>query len=58
MPRNRDQELLRQIGRRVGQIRADRGLTQEVLAEAVGLEPVTVSRWETGDRALSVSTLA
>ena len=58
MPRRRDQELLQQVGRRVGQARRDRGWTQEALAEAVGIEPVTLSRLETGDRALSLTMLA
>ena len=58
MPRTRDQELLREVGRRVAKARADRGFTQERLAEVVGIEPVTLSRWETGHRALSLSTLA
>ena len=58
MPRTRNPELLQQIGQRVAQARRDRGWTQEQLAETVGVEPVTMSRWETGDRALSLSTLA
>ena len=58
MPRRRDQELLRQVGQRVAQARRDRGFTQEQLAEAVGIEAVSLSRLETGDRALSLSTLA
>lgn len=60
MPRKRDADLLRQIGQRVAQARRDRGWTQEQLAEAIAvqLEPVSLSRLETGDRALSLSTLA
>ena len=58
MPRTRDQELLREVGKRVAAARAARGYTQERLAELVGIEPVTLSRWETGHRALSLSTLA
>ena len=58
MPKRRDQELLRQVGKRVAQARKERGWTQEQLAENVGIEPVTMSRWETGDRALSISTLS
>ncbi|GMV42227.1 MAG: hypothetical protein AMXMBFR64_39430 [Myxococcales bacterium] len=58
MPRTRDQDLLRDIGHRVANARTVRGFTQERLAEVVGIEPVTLSRWETGDRALSISTLA
>ena len=58
MPRRRDKELLQKIGQRVAKARKDRGWTQEALAEAVGIEPVSLSRLETGDRALSLSTLA
>ncbi|MFN3201625.1 MAG: helix-turn-helix domain-containing protein [Bradymonadia bacterium] len=59
MPRARkDRELLQAVGARVAAARRDRGFTQESLAEAVGVEPVTLSRWETGDRALSLTTLA
>ena len=58
MPRRRDKELLQAIGQRVAKARKDRGWTQEALAEAVGIEPVSLSRLETGDRALSLSTLA
>lgn len=58
MPRRRDQELLQEVGSRVGQARRDRGWTQEALAEAVGVEPVTLSRLETGDRALSLTMLS
>ena len=58
MPKQRDQELLRRVGQRVAQVRKERGWTQEQLAENVGIEPVTMSRWETGDRALSISTLS
>ena len=58
MPRRRDQDLLRKVGQRVAKARRNRGWTQEQLAEAIGIEPVTLSRWETGDRALSLSTLA
>lgn len=58
MPRLRDQELLRQVGARVAQTRASHGWTQEQLSEAVGIEPVSLSRLETGNRALSLSTLS
>ena len=58
MPRQRDQKIITDVGRRVAQARRDRGFTQESLAEAVGIEAVTLSRLETGDRALSLSTLA
>lgn len=58
MARQRDQELLQTVGGRVAKARRDRGWTQETLAEAIGIEPVTLSRLETGDRALSLSTLS
>lgn len=58
MPKSRDQGLLRELGERLARARIARGWTQERLAEVVGIEPVTLSRWETGDRALSISTLA
>ena len=58
MPRIRDQVLLQELGRRVGQARRDRGWTQEALAASVQVEPVTLSRLETGDRALSLTMLS
>lgn len=58
MPRRRDQDLLHGVGRRVADARKARGWTQEALSENLGIEPVTLSRLETGDRALSLSTLA
>ena len=58
MPRQRDQQIITDVGRRVAQSRKDRGFTQEQLAEAIGIEAVTLSRLETGHRALSLSTLA
>lgn len=57
MPRSRNPDLLRAVGRRVAQARTDRGYTQEQLAESIGIEPVSLSRLETGDRALSLTTL-
>lgn len=58
MPRRRDDGVLRRVGQRVAQARRARGFTQEHLAESVGIEPVTLSRLETGDRAMSLSTLS
>ena len=58
MPRRRDQELLRALGKRVAQARRDRGWTQDALSTAIGIEAVTLSRLETGDRALSLTMLA
>lgn len=53
-----DDELLVGIGARVAEIRSRAGLTQEDLAEAVGVSPVTLSRWERGHAALGLARLA
>ena len=58
MPRRRDQQLLREVGQRVAQARRDRGWSQEQLSEAIDIQPTTLSRLETGDRAMSLSTLS
>lgn len=58
MPRKRSPDVVRAVGRRLAQARIARGYTQEALAEAIGIEPVSLSRLETGDRALSLTTLA
>lgn len=57
MPRKRDQDVLRALGRRVAEARRARGWTQEALAEAIGIGAVSLSRLEGGHRALSLSTL-
>lgn len=58
MPRRRDEELLKDVGRRLARIRKDRGWTQEQLADKIGIAPVTLSRLETGARAMSLSSLS
>ena len=58
MPRHRDADLVKAIGQRVARARRDRGFTQEQLSEVIGIEPVTLSRLETGHRALSLTTLS
>lgn len=59
MPNQRDeQEFHRALGRRTAEARRERGWTQEQLAEEMGVAAVTVSRWETGQRGMSVATLA
>ena len=57
MPRYRDAELIKAIGQRVAAARRERGFTQEQLSEVIGIEAVTLSRLETGHRALSLTTL-
>ena len=46
------------LGRRVRARRTARGLTQAYVAEAVGVDPVTVRRWELGLRMPTRSNLA
>lgn len=41
---------LPQPGGRIKELRLDRELTQRQLAEKLGVEAVTVSRWERGDK--------
>lgn len=58
MPRRTDPDLLVHLGARLAKLRRDRGFTQEQLAEAAGLEPLTLSRVENGSRTLSVANMA
>lgn len=58
MPRRTDPDLLTRLGARLAKLRTDRGLTQADLAEAAGLEPLTLSRCENGSRTLSIANLA
>lgn len=58
MARLHDEKLVRDVGARVRRIRTERGLSIEQLAARVGVEPVTLVRWEAGQRAPSLSVLA
>lgn len=58
MARARDRNLITEIGARFQQIRREHGWTQEQLAEALDVQPITLSRWERGERAVSLSLLA
>lgn len=49
--------FVRELGVRIAIIRRDRGLTQEQLAELVGVDPQTIQRAETGRTSLSVLRL-
>src|SRR5688572_27822521 len=53
----REGAVLRGIGRRIQRLRVERGLTQQELAEAIGVQPETISRAETGASAMSVERL-
>jgi transcriptional regulator with XRE-family HTH domain len=39
---------LSKTGKLIAQLRAEKGLTQKAVAEAIGITPKTVSKWETG----------
>jgi len=46
-----------QVGQRIADLRAGRGVSQRRLAEVLGLDPSALSRIESGDRGLAVSEL-
>ncbi len=46
------------IGLKVKQLRSKRGLTQEKLAEYIGLQPQTIAKIETGKRFISADVLS
>jgi transcriptional regulator with XRE-family HTH domain len=46
------------IGRRLRKIRSEKGLTQQALAELLGVHQSTVSRMEAGDLPWTVETIA
>lgn len=54
---SRDDELLRLLGARLRAARARRGWSQQQLADGAGVELRSVSRFETGTRALSIFML-
>lgn len=56
-PKHVNRELHRKIAERVRQARRGRGLSQEQLAERIGVQPETVSRYETGSVPLSLTML-
>jgi len=58
VPTEDPQELLRDVGRRVAELRAEQGLTQEALAEKLGVSTVYVRRVELGRENLTVRSLA
>ena len=58
MATRRDRDLLRAVGQRIGELRRQRGFTQEALAESVDIQSHGLSRIEQGHRAPSLSTLA
>lgn len=55
--RSRDLEIARAFGARVREVRHEKGLTQEQLAEVAGLHPTFISNVERGYRVPTVPTL-
>ncbi len=51
------QAVLSYIGANVRRLRADRGLTQDALSKAVGIDLRTLQRIEVGEASLGVKTL-
>lgn len=58
MPRQHDLALLAAVGGRIRATRTARGITQERLAERVGIEPRTLSAMENGHQGASLAVLA
>ena len=48
----------REVAIRIARYRADRGLTQTQLAQAVGMKQPVIARLERGEQPLSLATLA
>lgn len=55
-PSNSDQHFLRKVGRKIGEIRLQRGYTQFRLAEQAGVSIQMVQYWESG-RNITLKTL-
>ena len=55
--RSDERDFLRAVGTRLAEIRHERGLSQEQVAEAACVDPQTIQRAETGRSALSVMRL-
>lgn len=57
MSNAQEQKLLKSFGRQLAVTRRSRGLTQQQLAEAVGMSVVGIAYLETGKRWARISTL-
>ena len=57
MSNAQEEKLLKAFGKRTAQIRKSRGLTQQNLAEEVGMSVVAIAYIETGKRWVRLSTL-
>lgn len=50
-------DLKKEFGKRVKQLREERGLTQPQLAELIGVQPITISNIEVGRYGSHFSTI-
>lgn len=57
MPARRREDALVQLGKRIRELRADRGLSQEALADLAELDRTYISSIERGHRNASLLTL-
>lgn len=55
--RTHDEEARRRIGIRIAELRRERGLTQDVLAELTGIRRPHISRIEMGKYSVGLDTL-
>jgi transcriptional regulator with XRE-family HTH domain len=53
-----EQKLMKSFGKRVAEVRKQRGVTQQQLAEAVGMSTVAIAYIETGKRWARLGTLS
>lgn len=57
MNRAQEQRLLKKFGKRLALVRKDRGITQQQLAEDIGMSVVAIAYLETGKRWARIGTL-
>lgn len=57
MTEAQEQKLQKAFGKRLAQVRKNRGITQQQLAEAVNMSVVAIAYLETGKRFARLSTL-
>lgn len=55
--RSRDAQVAAHVGRRVRDLRLERAVTQEELAAAIGVKRESLSRYESGERAITIALL-
>lgn len=53
-----EQKLMKAFGKRVAEVRKSRGVTQQQLAESVGMSVVAIAYIETGKRWARLGTLS